>query len=44
MSAWSDWRVGALTDEEYRSEAAYEARRDEDYDWSGYEETYEDDE
>ncbi len=28
MSAWSDWRVGALTDDEYRAEAAREERMD----------------
>ena len=29
MSAWSDWRCGALSDDEFRDYAAYEARRDE---------------
>ncbi len=29
MSAYSDWKCGALTYDEYRQEAAYEARRDE---------------
>ena len=27
MSAYSDWKVGALTDAEYRQEMEYEARR-----------------
>ena len=29
MSAWSDWKCGALSDEEYREICAIEARRDE---------------
>lgn len=28
MSAYSDWRVGALSDDEYRQECEYEARKD----------------
>lgn len=28
MSAYSDWKYGALSDSEYRSEMAREARRD----------------
>lgn len=28
MSAWSDWRCGALSDDEYRSISAYEDRED----------------
>ena len=29
MSAYSDWKVGAMTDDEYRQHAAWEARVDE---------------
>lgn len=29
MSVYSDWKCGALTYDEYRQEAEYEARRDE---------------
>lgn len=29
MSAYSDWKCGAMTDEEFRSHAAWEARVDE---------------
>ena len=29
MSAWSDWRVGAMTDEEFQGHAAWDARVDE---------------
>ncbi len=28
MSAWSDWKVGAITDEEYRRYSRYEHERD----------------
>ena len=28
MSAYSDWKCGALTDEEYRSHCEWEERRD----------------
>jgi len=29
MSAYSDWKCGAMTDEEYQGHAAWEARVDE---------------
>lgn len=29
MSAWSEWKCGALTDQEYRMECMIEARKDE---------------
>lgn len=28
MSAYSDWKCGAITEEQYRGHEAYEARRD----------------
>lgn len=31
MSAYSDWKCGALTDEEYKQEENYQARKDEYY-------------
>ena len=32
MSAWSDYKCGAITEEDYRFECMKEARADEDYD------------
>ena len=41
MSAYSDWKCGAITYEEYKSEMEFEARRDNYYDGDCFEE-YED--
>lgn len=41
MSAYSDWKCGAITYEEYKSEMEFEARRNNYYDGDCFEE-YED--
>lgn len=42
MSAYSDWKCGALSDDEYRDYCNWEARRDKYYEDMMFSETYED--
>lgn len=44
MSSYSDWKCGALTDDEYRDMANWEARRDAYYEAQMYAEDISDDE
>jgi len=47
MSAWSDWKCGALSDEEYQNECARENRMERIYDMmddAECDESWEDDE
>ena len=40
MSAYSDWRAGAMTDDEYKYYTAWEARRDQYYEEREIEKLY----
>lgn len=46
MSAYSDWKVGAITDEEYKSFSRWECERDNDYpeDYDYYDDEEDEDE
>ena len=44
MSAYSDWKCGALSDEEYASHCAWEARQDKYLEDKMYEESFEEEE